>query len=256
MMNLLKKRSIQIFLLVHLLLILAWSWCHDGAVIHVKVRIKDYHATILYDDRPVATFHWQGNRSGCIGLGFESHFQPILKIGKPSWDNVVVRDYYTGKILFEDDFSDGSHKWDLVSGDGYIDKKGRFTSNGKCLIIAGDRNWEDIIIEADLYNSFESKIMFRYAHDKSHLKFKLRNWRENGIACSVVGPKKSKIIPKLHIIDPQAASVKVIAAIFLRSYGMAWAILICVGGIYFALTLLFGGLEFLIRILRSSADSV
>jgi hypothetical protein len=161
-----------------LLVLYLWAWRDE--VLHVKIIVNgDQHIVSLgsgEDEKVLNECRFQQSPTGRIGILFAPSdcVWPELYC-EQAIDNVVVREYPSGKILFEDDFSSPDiNQWNVRSGSFVVNDRGQLTTvNNRPLIQqgghieAGDYRWKDYTLEADLIDSHKFFIFVRVAPDGS-----------------------------------------------------------------------------------------
>jgi len=235
-----KKRFFIGFLIINLIIFLGWLWSKDGAVMHVELRNNNGKIQLIVDGKQLISLIDRKLKQGKIGLGFYKNKTPATLVHPEAWDNLVVRDLGTGKILFEDNFNDGDFDWEIFTGrfKGEINKKGQLVSTKRMAAITGEPDWSAYSIEADLYNSIEADLFFNVQDKRNFAWVKFRNWREMVVTIEIRNNGKQTGRKSMGLTERSTENVKVILIRFIRSYAYGLAVTACATALFFLFTFL------------------
>ncbi|MGB2695938.1 MAG: glycosyltransferase family 39 protein, partial [Dehalococcoidia bacterium] len=231
--------SAAIVLLINFVLLGAYLWSRGGQTTHVRLEANGDTFSAYVDGRLMVESQFLGapERGGImLGIGGPRDIVPTRPHPR-GIDSVRVTDLETGKVLFEDDFTDGpSAKWD-VTPDVFTNDDGVLGATQRGTLTMFDPSWRNYALDVTYRNIAVGDMMVRASGADAGVFYAFRPFRhfDNALGFRAPGAGQTVTGPLLRMSSVE--TVKSIVAMALHPYPFALEVLavgmVAVGALQF-----------------------
>lgn len=207
------------WVVIHIAVFALWLWARQGTLTHVELSVSSTDVTISVNGAPVkGEFPLADLSRGRIGLMLRDK-TPVWHPIAPSWDNLVIRDLKTDRVLLEEKFDDADLKcWDIRRGEAEV-RHGELFMEGGTMMILKDGNHENTKIEADFRNGTRGVIIFCFSSGGNYYYVDFRPYGGPDMYVgAVINGKNKRLSGVLHFMLPWHHWLREIAMKYIRSY--------------------------------------
>ncbi len=231
-----------IFVIINILILIAFYWAFKVPTM-VKVEVVGNMAKGYVNGKLLSTLtiNRQGFEKGKVGLHVHGEIFP------QAWDWIVVKDFYTGEILFSDGFGLEKSKLDdhypvpwkrNAINEIYPLLCGRMV-DGKAFIVGGYDHWDDYVVEARLSRGLDAGVLVRAKDAKRGILFHVRPKHEDVFWNYIENGQEGAPLSSNLWSTPFLYNVRMIVVRLIPTYWLALVIIVCVVAAYLALYLMY-----------------
>ena len=128
--------------------------------------------------------------------------------------------------MVKGDINGAINEWFMLRGLFKVNSRGRIQSKSLAMGAIGDINWENYIIDVNLYNPTEAFILFRVQDKKNYGRIKMRFWRELVVGFSYYKDGKQSFNKMKSLTESVEDGLRSLILRFVKVYAVAACILI------------------------------
>jgi hypothetical protein len=248
--------SLAIFLGINFILLGLYLWSRGGQTIHVQVVVQGNEFTAFIDSKRTTIARLDAPPQGGVNLTL-GDTEEIPSLPKPRGiDSLRVTDLSNGKVLFQDNFSNGpSSDWAGERQDLTVDH-GIVGTRSEAVLSLGERPWKDYVVDMTFTNLSGASIRMRSTTDNSGVEYFFRPLRhyDNGFTLFEQGQAGQYVGGKPIEVN-RVETVKSLLAMVLQTYPYIFVFLAMAFLFVIVLQFLGGGLRIPGRIRDSLVDA-
>ena len=211
--------TLAIFLGINFILLALYLWSRGGQTVHVQVIANGDEFTAFIDGKKMAVARFAGLEQGGIQLALGASDE-LPSLPKPRGiDSIRVTDLSNGKVLFEDDFSDGPAAEWKANGQNFILQDGVLGASEERNLTLSDRPWTNYVVDMTFKNPSAGALRVRTTANGSGVEYGFRPLRhyDNGFTRSEAG-RAGQYVPGPPIELDRFGTVESLLAMALRTY--------------------------------------